>query len=176
MKKNKQKYYKKTSKRETASDRFLSEYAENISLDGKEYDLPDWIFDYREMQLAKISSAGKKLYAKLKDLGYDFKVKYPIQNFGKCKFADAYLPKENIVIVLMNFQETITTSYYAFDRKQFFEGKHRCIMILPEEIKNIGTQIKNKTFMSNDTTKFSRKAIKKTPHLNQRGCQVIYPD
>ena len=136
----------KKFKRQVFNERFLETYSKNICLDGKEYDLPDWVFDYREGQIHKITVPGKRLYEKLTDMGVDFKIKYPVRNMDKWKFADAFLPKHNLVIILMNFREASTTpAYETLDRKQFFDGKYKCLMILPEEIKSVDRLIDNIT-------------------------------
>ena len=136
------KAYKK--KRQVISDKFLTTYAKNIYFDGKEYDLPDWVFDYREAQIHKITQPGKRLYEKLNEMGVDFKIKYPVRNFGKWKFADAFLPKKNLVIILMNHEETITPAHAMYERVEFFKDKHRCIRILPEEISKLDSMIKTR--------------------------------
>jgi len=139
------KYKKKIKK--TISNDFLVTYARNIYLDGKEYDLPDWVFDFREEQLYKITQPGKKLYAKLNEIGINFKIKYPFRNMGKWKFADALLPDKKLFIIIMNFKETVTSVCSMYDRRNFFDGENKCVMILPEEIGKLDKILSDKGFI-----------------------------
>lgn len=143
--KNGKKVYKKRPKNLT--DNFLETYAVNIYLDGMEYDLPDWVFDYREELINKVTQNGKRLYAKLFEMGLDFKIRFPYNNLGKWKFADALLPKHNLIILLMNYRETVTSVCSMYDRRSFFDDKYKCVMILPEEIGKLDRILKEKKFL-----------------------------
>lgn len=63
----------------------------------------DWIFDYREHHLSKISSKLIKICRKLKSAKVNFKILYPINIFGKWKFADIYIPKRKIVVMVTTY-------------------------------------------------------------------------
>ena len=143
MMKNKQKnlpskkgktYAKKNTMK---SDAFIKSFSKECYLDGAEYDLPDWVFDYREEFLSKPITRNKQLYQILQDNHIDFKIKYPVCSNGKWKFADVYLPKQNLVILIMNRQETLTPVCSMYDRTEHFKDHHKVEMILPEEIKNV---------------------------------------
>lgn len=144
--KDRKKIYKKKAKK-SLTDKFLEAYATNIYLDGMEYDLPDWVFDYREDLIHKVTQNGKKLYAKLSEMGINFKIRFPYKNLGKWKFADALLPKYNLIILLMNFRETITSACSMYDRVGFFDDKYKCIMVLPEEIDRLDKILKEKKIL-----------------------------
>ena len=137
-------------------ERFLDEYAPQICLDGMEYDLPDWVFDYREEQIRRIGKNGKALYQRLKDIGVDFKVKYPVERSGRWKFADAYLPNEGLYILLMNSRETYMPACSMYDRAVFFGGRDKCLEILPEEVWSLEERIRKAV---NDRDLSNRKAI-----------------
>lgn len=136
------KSYKKKAK--SLTDKFLETYATNIYLNGMEYDLPDWVFDYREELIHKVTQNGKKLYAKLSEMGVDFKIRFPYKNLDKWKFADALLPKYKLIILLMNFRETVMPVCSMYDRVGFFNDRYKCIMILPEEIDGLDVILKEK--------------------------------
>ena len=63
----------------------------------------DWIFDYREHHLSKISSKLIKICRKLKSAKVNFKILYPINIFGKWKFADIYITKRKIVVMVTTY-------------------------------------------------------------------------
>jgi hypothetical protein len=85
-------------------ERFLDEYAPQICLDGVEYDLPDWVFDYREEQIRRIGKNGKALYQRLKDIGVDFKVKYPVERSGRGMFSRFHKPVSSSTSVPLVFR------------------------------------------------------------------------
>lgn len=71
----------------------------------------------------------------LKDEGFDFKIKYPVENDGRWKFADAYLPKYNVCVLLMNEMAYIGLPCWSkSDRELFFEEKCSVIAVLPDEL------------------------------------------
>ena len=79
---------------------------------------PDWIFDYREHHLSKISSKLIKFCRKLKSANVNFKILYPINIFGKWKFADIYIPKHKIVVMVTTYPHL---AGWLTERARFFE-------------------------------------------------------
>ena len=96
---------KSVRKGEGKREKFFIEFASEIDLysDGSKY--PEWVFEYREELLLKISPNLMKICSKLKDSGYDFKIKYPFLIDGKYKFADIYIPRKRTVIVKLSYNK-----------------------------------------------------------------------
>ena len=113
------------------ADNFIQQFANECYLDGSEYDLPDWVFDYREEFLSKPTYRDKQLYQMLKDNHVDFKIKYPVKSNDKWKFADVFLPKKNLIILIMNRQEIFAPVCSMYDRAEHFKDHHKVEMIPP---------------------------------------------
>ena len=134
--KRKRKYH--THTRESVNDKFFAEYCNEVDIFDSQNHFPDWIYKFREQNLHKISKNFRLMCQILKDEGFEFKIKYPIENEGKWKFADVYLPKYNTVVLLMNEKDYIGLPCWSkSDRELFFEGKYSVIAVLPCELSNL---------------------------------------
>ncbi|MFA6718947.1 MAG: hypothetical protein WCS15_07690 [Prevotella sp.] len=134
----KNKRQQRTRARETVNDRFFSEYCSEIDIFDSNYHFQDWIYDFREQSLRKIGKNFRLMCQVLKDEGFEFKVKYPIEVDGKWKFADAYLPKHNAVVLLMSECDYIGLPCWSkSDRELFFEGRCKVIAMLPYEFSRL---------------------------------------
>lgn len=90
---------KRTHKR--VSNNFWIEFASETDIFTNGILFPDWIFDFREELLTKLSPTVKKVCRVLKGI-VDFKIKYPVEIDGKWKFADIYIPSLKTVIVCLS--------------------------------------------------------------------------
>lgn len=81
---------------------------------------PDWIFDFREEHLSKMSSKLIKFCRKLKASGVEFKILYPMNIFGKWKFADVYIPKRKTVVMVTTIPHS---AGWLTQRAQFFTDR-----------------------------------------------------
>ncbi len=94
------------------------EFCQEMDLFIENQPFPDWIFDYREHHLSKISSKLIKFCRKLKSAKVNFKILYPINIFGKWKFADIYIPKRKIVVMVTTYPHL---AGWLTERARFFE-------------------------------------------------------
>lgn len=126
---------KATRPRETVNDRFFAEYCNEADIFDSDAHFPDWIYEFREQNLCRIGKNFRLMCQILKDEGFDFKIKYPVENDGRWKFADAYLPKYNVCVLLMNEKAYIGLPCWSkSDRELFFEDKCSVIAVLPDEL------------------------------------------
>ena len=135
---SKSKRQHRTRTRETVNDRFFVEYCSEIDIFDSQTRFPEWIYDFREQNLHKIGKNFRLMCQVLKDEGFEFKVKYPIEVDGKWKFADAYFPKHNAVVLLMSERDYIGLPCWSKpDRELFFEGRCNVIAVLPYEFSRL---------------------------------------
>ncbi|MGJ7024998.1 hypothetical protein [Petrimonas sulfuriphila] len=107
---------------------FWTEFAIESDIFTDERKFPDWVFDFRESHLVKLSPTMKKLCRNLKSLGVGFKIKYPVKVFDKWKFADIYIPKMNtVILVLSSYNEFSKPCCNKSDRAEFFSDKFRVV-------------------------------------------------
>ena len=71
-------------------DLFLADLATELDIFDSTQSLPQWAFDYRDDLIRKIGPELKKICRKLKSLGLNFKIKWPVEIDGKWKFADVF--------------------------------------------------------------------------------------
>ena len=110
----------RTHTRESVNDKFFVEYCREIDIFDSQTHFPDWIYDFREQNLHKIGRKFRLMCQIIKDEGFDFKVKYPIEVDGKWKFADAYLPEHNLVVLLLNDKDVIGLPCWSKSNKELF--------------------------------------------------------
>lgn len=94
------------------------EFCQEMDLFSESQLFPDWIFDYREHHLSKISAKLIKFCRKLKFTNVNFKILYPVNIFGKWKFADVYIPKCKTVVMVTTYPHpagwlTLKASFFA---------------------------------------------------------------
>lgn len=117
----------KSNKKQGKID-FFEEFSTETDIFSEIQEYPDWVFDFREEQLSKLSQTNKKLCRNLKSLKIGFKIKYPVKIFDKWKFADIYIPKYNtVVLVLSSYKEFKKIAHQSSDRANFFKDKFKVI-------------------------------------------------
>lgn len=132
MKKKKQVKEAKLSKKES----FFMEFAREIDIFTLQKSFPEWVYDYREDILHRVSKDFRLMCQYLKDAGISFYMKYPIEINGKWKFADVYIPDRRLVILLLNDKETIGLPCHSkTDREIWFGDRYRTIGINTYEVK-----------------------------------------
>lgn len=122
--------HKKNKKftRETKFDRFLVEFANEIDVFDSEKSFPEWIIQYREQQIGKVSKFQREICEYLRESGVKFKFKYPIEIDGKYKFADFYIPKKRTVILLLSsFIEFNRMCSKDAERTEFFKDRFKVV-------------------------------------------------
>lgn len=81
---------------------------------------PDWVFDFREEHLSKMSSKLINFCRKIKSAGVEFRILYPMNIFGKWKFADVYVPKHKTVVMVTTMPHP---AGWLTQRAQFFTDR-----------------------------------------------------
>lgn len=69
---------------------FWEEFAAELDIFDSTMAIPSWAFDYRDDLIRKIGPELKKICRKLKSIGLNFKIKWPVEIDGKWKFADVF--------------------------------------------------------------------------------------
>ena len=137
---------KAKEKKLTVKEKFFMDYAAEIDLFDLQRSCPEWVYDYREGILNKVSKDFRLLCQMLKDSGVVFKVKYPIEVDGKWKFADAFIPKSHIVILLIQDHETIGLPCHSkTDREIFFGDRYKVVDVCTYEIHKVLEKLDIKT-------------------------------
>lgn len=111
---------KRKTKKNSNKVSIYEEFCQEMDLFSDNQPYPDWVFDFREEHLSKISSQLIKFCRKLKSAKVEFKILYPMQIFGKWKFADVYIPKHKTVVMIT------TQPHHAgwlTDRARFFQDR-----------------------------------------------------
>lgn len=98
------------------------EFCQEMDLFSDNQPYPDWVFDFREEHLSKISSNLIKFCRKLKSAKVEFKILYPMQIFGKWKFADVYIPKHRTVVMVTTRPHPAA---WLTDRARFFQDRYK---------------------------------------------------
>lgn len=109
----KRKYHRAKIDRTSIYEEFCQEM--DLFSDSQPY--PDWVFDFREEHLSKISSKLIIFCRKLKKARIEFKILYPMNIFGKWKFADVYIPKVKTVVMVTTMPHP---AGWLTQRAQFF--------------------------------------------------------
>lgn len=127
-KQRKERNYKE--RKETASERFFLDFAAEIDLFDSTLNVPEWVFDYRDDLLRKLKPEFRRICRRLKELGLEFKIKWPVEIFGRWKFADIIFPKQRTVLVVTNEMETASKPHWMrSDRAEFFADRFRVVEI-----------------------------------------------
>lgn len=139
---SKSKKQHRTRTRETVNDKFFEEFAPEIDILDCEKSFPEWIYDFREQNLHKIGRNFRLMCQILKEMRLGFKVKFPIEIDGKWKFADAYIPKFRLVVLLANEKEYIGLPCTSkSNRELFFEDRCRVVAVFPDELSKLRERI-----------------------------------
>lgn len=81
----------------------------------------------------------------LKETGLSFKIKYPIEIDGKWKFADIYIPKYELVVLLISEYEMIGLPCHSkSNRELFFENRFCVLAIMNYELSRLREKLKAK--------------------------------
>lgn len=126
-KKKRNKQEKKT--RLTKFEQFCLDFAAEIDIFSSQTAFPDWVFDYRDDLLRKISPELRKICYSLKQRGLVFKVKWPVEIDGKWKFADVFFPGQKTVLILANPMGNFRPCGLPSYRAEFFRDRYRVIEV-----------------------------------------------
>lgn len=111
-------------------DLFLADFATELDIFDSTQSLPQWAFDYRDDLIRKIGPELKKICRKLKSLGLNFKIKWPVEIDGKWKFADVFFPKQRTVLMVTNAMAVGCRPHWMLsDRAEFFRDRFRIVEV-----------------------------------------------
>lgn len=111
-------------------DLFLADLATELDIFDSTQSLPQWAFGYRDDLIRKIGPELKKICRKLKSLGLNFKIKWPVEIDGKWKFADVFFPRQRTVLMVTNAISVSGRPYWMLsDRAEFFRDRYRVIEV-----------------------------------------------
>ena len=111
-------------------DLFLADLATELDIFDSTQSLPQWAFDYRDDLIRKIGPELKKICRKLKSLGLNFKIKWPVEIDGKWKFADVFFPKQRTVLMVTNAMAVgCRPRWMLSDRAEFFRDRFRIVEV-----------------------------------------------
>lgn len=111
-------------------DLFLADLATELDIFDSTQSLPQWAFDYRDDLIRKIGLELKKICRKLKSLGLNFKIKWPVEIDGKWKFADVFFPKQRTVLMATNAMAVECRPHWMLsDRAEFFRDRFRIVEV-----------------------------------------------
>lgn len=109
-------------------DLFLADLATELDIFDSTQSLPQWAFGYRDDLIRKIGPELKKICRKLKSLGLNFKIKWPVEIDGKWKFADVFFPKQRTVLMVTNAMAVGCRPHWMLsDRAEFFRDRFRIV-------------------------------------------------
>lgn len=103
---------------------FREEFCEELDIFDAEARFPEWIYQYREPLLDKVSKPLKQLARLLKDCGVKFKMKWPLEIDGQWKYADIYIPKSDTVVTVASKSDYLRPSLFMNDKADFFSRGH----------------------------------------------------
>ena len=125
-KRNKKEKKQKISKFE----QFCLDFAAEIDIFDSNLGVPQWVFDYRDDLLRKISPELRRICYALKQLGLTFKIKWPVEIDGKWKFADVIFPRQRVVLMVVNPMELSGRPHWMLsDRGEFFKDRFRVVEV-----------------------------------------------
>lgn len=111
-------------------DQFCLDFAAEIDLFDSNLAVPQWTFDYRDDLIRKISPELRKICHALKEIGLNFKIKWPVEIDGKWKFADVFFPKQRTVLMLTNAMALGCRPHWMLsDRAEFFKDRFRVVEV-----------------------------------------------
>ena len=111
-------------------DLFLADLATELDIFDSTQSLPQWAFDYRDDLIRKIGPELKKICRKLKSLGLNFRIKWPVEIDGKWKFADVFFPKQRTVLMVTNAMAVGCRPHWMLsDRAEFFRDRFRIVEV-----------------------------------------------
>ena len=109
---------------------FLADLATELDIFDSTQSQPQWAFGYRDDLIRKIGPELKKICRKLKSLGLNFKIKWPVEIDGKWKFADVFFPKQRTVLMVTNAMAVGCRPHWMLsDRAEFFRDRFRIVEV-----------------------------------------------
>ena len=108
----------------------MADLATELDIFDSTQSLPQWAFGYRDDLIRKIGPELKKICRKLKSLGLNFKIKWPVEIDGKWKFADVFFPKQRTVLMVTNAMAVGCRPHWMLsDRAEFFRDRFRVVEV-----------------------------------------------
>lgn len=132
---------KRKQKKNSNKASIYEEFCQEMDLFSDSQPYPDWVFDFREEHLSKISSNLIKFCRKLKSAKVEFKILYPMQIFGKWKFADVYIPKHKTVVMVTTRPHPAA---WLTDRARFFQDRCKVYELDGYESEDYLSELTNK--------------------------------
>lgn len=121
---------------------FFIEFAEEIDLLSSDVSFPDWVFRFRDELLGRIGYNMRRLCRKLKDMGVGFYIFYPVEIDGSWKFADVFIPKLGLVVLLASFDVSMFSPCNVKSAREYwFSRKFDVVCIFPDELSSLGEKI-----------------------------------
>lgn len=109
---------------------FCEEFAAELDIFDSTLNVPAWTFDYRDDLICKIGPELRKICRKLKSLGLNFKIKWPVEIDGRWKFADVFFPKQRTVLMVTNAMALSCRPHWMLsDRAEFFRDRFRVVEV-----------------------------------------------
>ena len=110
-------------------DLFLADLATELDIFDSTQSLSQWAFGYRDDLIRKIGPELKKICRKLKSLGLNFKIEWPVEIDGKWKFADVFFPRQRTVLIMGNPMNDFRPCCMLSDRAEFFRDRYRVVEV-----------------------------------------------
>ena len=109
---------------------FCEEFAVELDIFDSTLNVPAWTFDYRDDLIRKIGPELKKICRKLKTLGLNSKIKWPVEIDGRWKFADVFFPGQRTVLMVTNAMAIGCRPHWMLsDRAEFFRDRFRVVEV-----------------------------------------------
>ncbi len=116
--------------KKTKFELFFQNFAAEIDLFDSDLAIPEWVFDYRDDLIRKVSPELRKICQALKDRGLNFKIKWPVQIDGKWKFADVFFPRQRTVLIVANPMDLAGKPHWMLsERAEFFKDRFRVVEV-----------------------------------------------
>lgn len=148
---------KNNKKKESVLARFCEDFSYELDIFDSWLEIPDWVFSLRETQILKISPAMRKICRRLKEIGLDFKIKWPVEIDGKWKFADVLFPRQRTVLIVTNAMALLGRPHWMLsDRAEMFRSLFRVVEV--ETLADLDRKIRLKA---------KERAISQVPRVNE---------
>lgn len=122
---------------------FFIDFAEEIDLLSSDVSFPDWVFRFRDELLGRIGYNMRRLCRKLKDMGVGFYIFYPVEIDGSWKFADVFIPKLGLVVLLASFDVSMFSPCNVKSAREYwFSRKFDVVCVFPDELCRLSEKIK----------------------------------
>lgn len=116
--------------KKNSTENFYVEFANELDIFDSTLNVPSWTFDYRDDLIRKISPELRKICHALKEIGLNFKIKWPVEIDGKWKFADVFFPRQRTVLMLTNAMAVSGRPHWMLsERAEFFKDRFRVVEV-----------------------------------------------